>query len=236
MDSDHGHILLFVGRVLKALAAGVVMLCSPPVRMLLWGLKAIFRVLTLPIRIPWRVGMWCWEATMALVEEYRHFLLYLTCAIAIGTVSGLLAATLTNLTVTWLTWLFPFLRPRHHPRRRLQKPTAAIPTKPSRPQPRHAASSSSAIYWSSDESVDNDADQDRRPVAFIPPSRRHGYAPKKPPPAAAAAAAAAQAGPSAWSSSSRASRHRAQPSSGKARVAVADTIHEESSGSEHELR
>ncbi|KAH6850805.1 hypothetical protein B0I37DRAFT_121835 [Chaetomium sp. MPI-CAGE-AT-0009] len=178
---------------------------------------------------------------LAQPSRLRHLLTHhqFTCAIATGAATGILVAIFTELVTTWLPQLLPFLRRRPHPakHRAAQQTTTtttataaatAATTKPRRPAPRHVAS---AVYWSSDE----EADGLDRHVTFIPPSRRHGYSPKKPLPPSSAGPSTTSS--SAWStsSSSRGSRHRAPQQPVKARVAVADIIHEESSVSEREL-
>ncbi|KAH6640898.1 hypothetical protein F5144DRAFT_116003 [Chaetomium tenue] len=186
-------------------------LCSLVILMF-GGFQAFFRVLTMPIRIPYKIVMWFPKTMIMLYLDYKPIALYLTCAIALGAVTSLLVGSLTVLFARCLGCICPCLR-----RRQRKRPNQPAP-KPPIPPKRHAAS---AVTWSSDESGD-------LPGPLIPPPRRfHGptikEAKPKPTPKAKKVTGPPATGSSTWS---RDARHRTPQS---AKVRVEDTIHEESS-------
>jgi hypothetical protein len=64
MDFENTSVAL--GRVLGALA-----FCSKPIMLVLWVFKALFRLVTWPIRTPWKLVMWCLAGTITLLVEYE---------------------------------------------------------------------------------------------------------------------------------------------------------------------
>ncbi|EAQ86533.1 predicted protein [Chaetomium globosum CBS 148.51] len=153
-----------------------------PIILVFWGFQAFFRVLTMPIRIPYKIPI----------------VIYLTCAIFLGATASLFVGSLTVLFARCLGCICPCLRRRQ--RKRPSQPA----TKPLFPPKRHAAS---AVTWSSDESGDLPGPLIPPPRRFHGPTIKEA----KPKPASKAKKATGPptTGPSTWS---RDSRHRTQQS------------------------
>lgn len=64
MESEKTSVAL--SHVLTTLA-----FCFEPIILVLWVFKALFRLLTWPLRTPWHVVMWCLDATIMLAVEYK---------------------------------------------------------------------------------------------------------------------------------------------------------------------